>query len=997
MPELCLFGAPMLAPGECGRRLPAERPFQLIALLASRTGWVSRDACATLFWPERDRGRAHSNLRFVLLQARRVAHAAQDLQVQAGALRWSGDSDARRFEHAIAERRWADALGEYQAPFLDGYERGAPAAYAQWLQRERARLHGLWLGAVAQRLSELQHAPEDCLAQASRALQVDALDETALSHLLRCLCALNRQSEARVAYQAYVVRLRDELAVDPSTALRELAKALDCSEAVIRGPRRAGASDAAAAPCGMVGRRDELRRIDELLRGADCRLLTITGPGGIGKSRLAAAAMANSRRLFADGGHWIALADLHSCARLAQRCAEAVGLARLGADSARKQLLAHLRSLRALLVFDNAEHLSDLAPWLDELLAPGAAVKALVTSRIRLGLLQEWLLPVDGLPVPDPDETEVEVLRAFDAVRLFELRAQRVLPDFDAAAQAREVAALVRHVDGLPLAIELAAAWVRLLPVHEIRREIERSLDTLGDAGSGRAYSVRDSQEHSWRLLEPAERRAMMRLAVCRGAVSREAAHALAEVGLPVLAALVDKSLLRAATDGRFGFHPLVQMFAREKLAQSAADALAQAQQRHAEHFLGLLARHNAFHAIDQTAALAAIGADFDNLLAAWDWALDAGRFDLIGDGASALESYLDSIGRPEFGFELFSRAAARLGEGRPEQQTARCHLQLARAAFCYRRGDYATGEPAARAALRAAQRAKYRFGIQSSTNTLGLMLWRSGRSREAALCLRDVLRRARADGDEAAIPLYALNLGRVEFELGNDELGEALITDALSECTRLHNQLGLQAALSELCSLQLDRGRPHEVLALAQQGLMLCAASGLRRNAHHFKLLLSQAHGQLGDAPAARRHAQHALQAAVAAGEQTFEPVCRLQLFRIALQGGERAQALLELQAAGRLAATQPSAALQAAVVLGFAQLCRAEGLAARAQALARLAASHPPGNRRERAALAAELAAAPGPGDGPLPTLIDALDALQGYARPAPEPIPERPSSDP
>ena len=983
MPELRLFGALTLGSGE--RRLPAHRPCLLLAYLACRATWVSRDACAALLWPDRDASRARANLRFVLLQARRLG-VVGGLEMQADALRWVVDCDVGRLERAVFESRWADAVGEYRGPLLDGFEVDAPAPFAEWLQFERARLHGLWHGALAERLAELGDDPAACLRLAQRALQIDALDETALSFQLRSLAALGRGDEARRAYRDYAQRLADEFAIEPSATLRDVARGLEPPRATARPAPPAVDPVPGLPPQGLVGRRTELGRIRAHMAGGACRLLTITGTGGVGKSALARAALPQLEPGFADGTHWIALDDLQSTDQVAPRCAAAIGLALSAATSPRQQLLDHLRAMRSLLVFDNAEHLAGFAAWLGELLVSCAGVKALVTSRVRLGLAHEWLLPLQGLPVPDVDETEVDALRAFDAVHLFEMRASRVLPDFDTRAQAAQVAALVRCVDGLPLAIELAAAWVRLLPVTEIRRELDRSLDLLddGDAHRGKAFSVRESLEHSWRLLEPAEQRAMMRLAVFQGTMSREAARAGAEAAWPLLASLADKSLLRSADGGRFAFHPLVLQFAREKLAHTGADRGAAARRRHAEYFLRLLARYNDFHAIDQRAALKAIGADIDDTLVAWHWAITQRRVDLIGDCASALESYLDALGRQQLGLELFTRAAAVIDEALPAHQRARCHVQLARAAFCYRRGDFAEGERAARAALQAAHRAKYRFGVKSSTNTLGLMLWRLGRTREAAFCLRDVLRRARADADQAAIPLYALNLGRIEIELGNDDEGERLIRDALEASRRDDNQVGVQAALNELCALQLDRQQPQAVLPLAQEGLDLCESAGFRRNAPYFHRALAEAYLSLGDLAASAEHARSALEAVGAGGDRTLEPACRLQLARIALGRGHQAQALSELQLAGRLAHAMHSPRVQVAVVAAYARWCRETGSLDRGRSLAMLAAGHPAGTRREREAVGAELAAwpagaKPGTHDEQVVTLEQALDLLQ------------------
>jgi predicted ATPase len=958
--SLHLFGSPALDTVAGRERFAASRPYQLLAYLACRGTWVTRDVAATLLWPERDTSTARANLRFVLVQIRRLPQVA-GLETRPDSLRWAVDTDVQGFERAIAGAQWASALGAYDGPLLEGFELAAPPPFVEWLQFERARLHALWRDALAARLAQLTDDPVAGVALAGRALQADPLDETALSFQLRALAELGRSDEARRTYRDYAQRLATELGIEPSADLRDFARQFDS--------RRPTAPSSTADPSGprgataLVGRRVELARLPQLLFSGDCRVLTINGPGGVGKSVLARAAMPQLASQFADGAFWIALDDLQGLDQIAPRVAAALGVELRGADPPQRQLTERLSTARMLLAFDNAEHLAGFPEWLDTLLAACNGLKVLVTSRARLDLAGEWVLPLEGLPVPDAEETESDALLAYDSVRLFELRASRVHPDFDARAHAAEVAALVCAVDGLPLAIELAAAWVRLLPVAEIRRELGRSLDLLDDApvSRGRTHSMRDSLEHSWRLLVPAEQRALAHLAVFQGNFSRESALAVAEAVLPLLAALADKSLLRTTEQGRFSFHPLIQQFALEKLGQGGAGIELAARFRHAEHFLTLLARYNDFHAIDQGAALKAIGAEIENTLAAWRFAVAQRRVDLLQDCASALESYFDTRGQQQFGLELFSEAAAVVDEVLPAHQLARCHVQLARAAFCYRRGEFPEGERAARAALQAAQRVKYRFGVKSSTNTLGLMLWRLGRTRDAAFCLRDVLRRARADGDQASLPMYGLNLGRIEIELGNDDEGERLVRAALDQSRRDGNLTCVHAALNELCHVQLDRGRPQAVLPLAQEGLASCESQGFRRNAPYFHRALADAHFALGDLTASAEHVRSVLETIRFGGDRILEPGCRAQLAFIELRNGHVADALVELQAAAQLARSMQSPRVQLEIIAAYAQLCQQRGRRERARELLSLRARHPAATRRQRESAAAELAAWP------------------------------------
>jgi DNA-binding SARP family transcriptional activator/predicted ATPase len=960
MPYLYMLGPPGLDTSGERNPLPAARPYQLLAYLACRGTWVSRDVVATLFWPERDTSTSRASLRFVLVQIRRLAHV-ESVETRIDSLRWTIESDVRRFEGAVADGRWADAISEYGGPLLEGFELGAPAPFVEWLQFERARLHAVWRDAVAARLAHLVDDPSACVALASRALHADRLDETALSFQLRALAALGRTDDARRAYRDYAQHLATELGIEPSAVLRDLARQFDSqhSMATVSMPTVTAATGGATTPA-LVGRRVELARLRQLLGGADCRVLTVSGPGGVGKSVLARVAMLQHSSGFADGVFWIALDDLQTIEQVASRCAVAIEFELRGAGSPQQQLIERLRNAQALLVFDNAEHLQGFGNWLALLLAACDRLKALVTSRARLDMAGEWLLPLEGLPVPDTDEIETEALRAFDAVRLFEARAYRLHPDFDNRSNATEVAALVRAVGGLPLAIELAAAWVRLLPVAEIRRELEGSLDFLGSAHSrgGRTHSVRDSFEHSWKLIAPAEQRALARLAVFQGDFSRESARAVAGAALPLLAALADKSLLRGSDQGRFMFHPLIRQFALEKLTLEGADEHHAACARHAEHFLALLARYNEFESIDQRAALQVIGAEIRNVLLAWGWAVTQRRVDLLERCATALEGYLDARGEPQLGLAQFDLAATAIDSALPEHQLARCEIQVARAAFCFWLGEFREGEMAARAALQAAHRARYRFGVKTSTNTLGLMLWRLGSMKEAAFCLRDVLRRARADADPVAIPLYAGNLGVLERELGNYAEAEQLLNESLDGHRRVGHHVAIQATLNELCILQLYQGQPAAALPLARESLKLCESSGIRHGLPYSHRNLAGAYFELNDLRAAGEHVRLALEAIRFGGDRSIEPSCRVQLAKIALRSGDLAAALLEMQAAGRLALEMQSPRVKLMVTTAYASWCLQQCRPEQAHTLFSIVANHPAASRQQREVAVAELA---------------------------------------
>ena len=352
-------------------------------------------------------------------------------------------------------------------------------------------------------------------------------------------------------------------------------------------------------PTPLIGRQHEVDELSQLIRDPQCRLLTLVGPGGIGKTRLAIETASHLQHVFTDGVYFIPLAPVNTARLIVPVIADAIGFTFQGANPSdpKTQLFGYLREKQILLLADNLEHLL-IEPGIEllaELLANASQVKLLATSRESLGLQGEWIFEVQGLPIPESRASEEN--RQNTSVELFLQRARRAHVGFNATAE--EYPAIIRIcqlVNGMPLGIELAAAWVRTLSCDEIAKEIERGMDFLSVTTRdlpARHRSMRAVFDHSWKLLSEEEQAILLQLSVFRGGFQREAAEQVAGAKLSTLSTLVTKSLVQRSGDNRYDLHELIRQFAAEQLLNHSKENIA-THARHCTYFLNQFARADA-------------------------------------------------------------------------------------------------------------------------------------------------------------------------------------------------------------------------------------------------------------------------------------------------------------------------------------------------------------------------------------------------------------------
>ncbi|MHB8625810.1 MAG: ATP-binding protein [Aggregatilineales bacterium] len=414
-------------------------------------------------------------------------------------------------------------------------------------------------------------------------------------------------------------------------------------------------------PTPFIGRTTELAAIARRLEDPACRLLTVVGPGGIGKTRLALQAAKQQFAAFAQGVYFVSLAPLNAPEAVVSTIAEAIRFSFYPGGEPRQQLLDFLRARQLLLVLDNFEHLLTAASLVVDILEAAPRVRILVTSRERLNIQAETVFSLGGMAYP-PQEFAAEAAE-YGAVKLFLQSAAQVQPDFPLTIGNLEgIANICRQVQGMPLGILLAAAWVGVLSVQEIGQEIQKSLNFLKTEQRDlpeRQRSLQAAFDHSWRLLAEEERTAFKRLSVFRGGFTREAAQQVADASLKSLMNLVNKSLLRRdATTGRYEIHELLRQFGEAQLNRSPQER-EHAHQLHCEFYVDYMQQQwKAMKSLKQGAVFDEIGVDFNNVLAAWNDAVGKHRTDLLRGMALPLWDYCDYRAPHAEAAALFGQAA---------------------------------------------------------------------------------------------------------------------------------------------------------------------------------------------------------------------------------------------------------------------------------------------------------------------------------------------------
>jgi DNA-binding SARP family transcriptional activator/predicted ATPase len=860
--RLYLFGPPRLEHHGRLLELPLRKGLALLAYLALTRQPHSRDALATLFWPDKDQPTARANLRRTLYELGQALPTPL-LELNADTVRLAPNSDlwldVAQFQHllaasspaAAAPAQLEQAATLYTADLLAGFSLPDCPEFDEWqfFMREALRRDCATLLTQLTDAYQAQQAWEPALRNARRWLVLDPLEESVHRRLMQLYAYAGQPGAALRQYEECVRLLAQELEVPPAEETTALYTAIRSKR--FPPPAQAPASRAvpalpaapppaapalnrgrAALPVSttpFVGRRQELAELLRRLAEPECRLLTLVGPGGIGKTRLAlhlaqtildgadrialhstsppgAEDTASTPATFRDGVFFVPLQDVRAASGLIAAIAEATGFHFYSDTPPREQLINFLREKQMLLVLDSMEHLPEGSPLLSELLAAAPGIKLLVTSQRSLNLHEEWFHPLAGMMLPRPNGASARISMdggseisdtLADAMQLFVQCAQRAHVAFDLDVEREHVVRICRLVDGMPLAIELAAAWLKVLPCKQIADEIERSLDILTARYRNipaRHRSMHAVLEQTWQqLLDGAEQDALKRLAVFRGGFTKEAAQEVADASLLMLAALVDKALIWFTPTRRYQMHALLRKYAYEQLAADPrAERMTRA--RHCAYTLRLLSeRARLLTSQAQRSVLDAIGHEIENIRLGWDWAVQQKDLDALDQAVEPLYHFFQIQSRYQEGKEVFAQAWAHLqhlsetGEG-PHTPAVLLRILARCGAFSYFLCEY----------------------------------------EEAGRGLQGCLPRAETLGQRGEVAFVLNYLGQLAVWQGEQELAKQYLLRSLAISRELGDTGGTASALEKLANLtHATFGEYAESKQLAAQSLALSRELG--------------------------------------------------------------------------------------------------------------------------------------------------------------------------
>jgi predicted ATPase/DNA-binding SARP family transcriptional activator/tetratricopeptide (TPR) repeat protein len=932
----------------------SKKSLALFAYLMLTRRSHPRHELAALLWGRRDVEASRTSLRVAL--HRLPAPLAQCLRVDRDSIGVADDAaavvDVARFESLAAE----DALDSLEAAaatyadeLLKDFDATASPEFDDWLNAQRVRLAQLaqrvFDAIIARRAERARHdlasaaaERESALATGLRWTSLMPASEAGHRWLMQLYLEMGRRDAALAQYElcqrslavthgrapsAETRALRQAALAGSEPATATAADAPRSGEAVVRAP----VDVQGIASTSFVGRIEELAELAALLADPACRLITLHGLGGSGKTRLAHALVTQAASRFANGVSWVTLEAATSANALPQAIADALGreLRVQGGDAA-AAIADTLIGQHRLLVLDNFESMmevdgdgdsraGDAIEVVLRILAVAPDVRIVVTSREVLGVQEEWVYEVRGLPHRDHDA--IAATAQLPAVELFAQRARQAYLGFSLSAEMPHVMRICALVEGLPLGIELAAAWVRTIPCADIATAIATEAETLVSPHRNRAHRHRNLEAVvacSWNLLRDEQREALAGLGGFVGGFSREAAERVADAPLRALSALCDKSLVRRREEGRYDLHEIVRQFALARLRGSRARH-ALVSRRHGEYYCdALLALVPQLRSAGEVAADGVLRSEFGNILSAWRRAIDVPAIEIVERMAAPLVAVLHTRGRLTDALAEAERAAALLDKRSRTGVPMHLRLQWGRAAIgtqpVVARRELEAACLHARASAPPAVLARFLYYLGNLEYVNG-NLDRAEQLADEALALG-------GDSEEAEVRMLVHNLrGTLCNVRAQFDRAESLLSSGLEAARATGSPSSIGGMLCSLAVPVYYRGRFADATAMNTEAARLYERLGRNSTATMVRSNLACIAIAQGDIEAALAHARVAVRLSRESGDNQLLSHALVNLGDALSESEDAAGARRAMEETLRLAANEPHTLIDALRVL--------------------------------------------------------------------------------
>ena len=881
--KLFLLGRPSIELDGEPLRLKNRRAMALLAYLAANPQSHSRDSLINLLWPDYDSSRGRTLLRTTLYTLNKALES-EWVKADRDNLALNPDSDlwidVNKFHNLLAQCRshghsssevcpdcldpLNDAVDLYGGDFLTGFSLKDSVNFDDWQVSQTQSLHSDMVGALERLVSYLieQEEFEKAITYSQRWLELDRINEEVHRKLMEVYARLGRRPAALKQYDECVKVLKEKLGVSPQESTIQLYEAIkdnadfirsiQVSESPTHKPQDTPPNNLPAPLTSFIGRGDEVESLDKLLRDG-MRLVTLTGPGGTGKTRLGLKVAGDLIDHFDDGVFLVSLAPISDPDLVPSAIAHTLGVQETGDQPILESLKNYLEDKMRLILLDNFEHVVTAAPTVTDLLTSCPRLKILATSREILHLQGEHEFQVSPLTLPDLENLpEVESLSQYEAVELFIQRAVALKSDFSLTNQnAPAVAEICHCLDGLPLAIELAASRIKILTPKAILERLSSRMKLLTGGSRDlpeRQQTIRSAIAWSHDLLEEEEKVLFRRMSVFVGGSTLETVEAVCDPErnsqlnvLDGVASLVDKSLLRKEASPkeevashkwkgdkpRFLMLETVREYGLERLAESGEEEAIK--QHHLSFFLALVEEAEPeLHGPDQVEWIDRLELEHDNLRAALEWSISGGDSEAGLRLAGSLWWFWYVHGYLSEGCNWLERVLSGRG-GTSDLVQARTLYKAG--GLVSNKGDFERAQELSEESLALARKIGDKRSKGYSLGILAVVKLRQGDYGRAVELCKEGLDLHREVGDKWGTATYLSILGQLALGQGNYKQAMALCNESLALFRAIGDRWGIAYSLLILGNVELDQGDYEQALLLYRESLALYQKMGVKRD----------------------------------------------------------------------------------------------------------------------------------------------------------------------